>query len=130
MNKRHPLRTTLAAATAVALAGGLLTLAASPAPAVTAKFADDFNGDGYRDLVTAAPNATVGGAKYAGAIVVNYGSASGISASHRKVVTQNFERDSRHCRIQRLVRWRSRFRRPEQRRLRRSCRGGPWRGRR
>ncbi|MGQ4345134.1 VCBS repeat-containing protein [Streptomyces sp. SAS_275] len=89
MNKRHPLRTTLAAATAVALAGGLLTLAASPAPAVTAKFADDFNGDGYRDLVAAAPNATVGGAKYAGAIVVNYGSASGISASHRKVVTQN-----------------------------------------
>ncbi|MFG3146884.1 FG-GAP-like repeat-containing protein [Streptomyces sp. NPDC048243] len=89
MNKRHPLRIILAAATAAALAGGLLTLVAGPATAVTAKFADDFNGDGFRDLVTAAPNTTVGGVKYAGAIVVNYGSASGISASHRKVITQN-----------------------------------------
>ncbi|GAA5014856.1 FG-GAP-like repeat-containing protein [Streptomyces siamensis] len=89
MNKRDPLRVTLAAATAVALAGGLLTLTAGPATAVTAKYADDFNGDGYRDLATTAPNAIVGGAKNAGAVVVNYGSASGISASRRTVITQN-----------------------------------------
>jgi hypothetical protein len=89
MNIRHSLRITLATATAAALTGGLLTLAAIPATAATAKYADDFNGDGYRDLVTSAPRATVGGVKSAGAVVVNYGSASGISASNRKVITQN-----------------------------------------
>ncbi|WP_328399375.1 VCBS repeat-containing protein [Streptomyces sp. NBC_00390] len=89
MNIRHPLGITLATATAVALAGGLLTLVATPAAAVTAKYADDFNGDGYQDLATAALGTTVDGAKYAGAVVVNYGSASGISASNRKVITQN-----------------------------------------
>ncbi|WP_406475406.1 FG-GAP-like repeat-containing protein [Streptomyces sp. NBC_01615] len=84
------LRTTLATATAVALTGGLLTLAtAAPAGAAPAKYADDFNGDGYRDLVTAAPTATVGGATSAGAVVINYGSASGIKASRRTVLTQN-----------------------------------------
>jgi len=84
------LRTTLATATAVALTGGLLTLAtAAPAGAAPAKYADDFNGDGYHDLVTSAPTATVGGATYAGAVVVNYGSASGIKASRRTVLTQN-----------------------------------------
>ncbi|MBA2945219.1 FG-GAP-like repeat-containing protein [Streptomyces himalayensis] len=89
MSTRHPLRTTLAAATAVAaLAGGLLTVVADPATAAT-KYADDFNGDGYRDLVTSATRATVGAAKYAGAVVVNYGSASGISSSRRTVLTQN-----------------------------------------
>ncbi|CAL9663281.1 FG-GAP repeat protein [Streptomyces sp. Tu 3180] len=76
MNKRHPLRTILAAATAVALTGGLLTLAAVPVTAATAKYADDFNGDGYRDLVTTASSATVGGVKSAGAVIVSYGSAS------------------------------------------------------
>ncbi|MFI8194687.1 FG-GAP-like repeat-containing protein [Streptomyces sp. NPDC085946] len=89
MNKRHPFRATLAVATAVALTGGLLTLAAVPATAATAKYADDFNGDGYRDLVTSARFATVGGVQSAGAVVVNYGSASGITASNRKVITQN-----------------------------------------
>ncbi|MFF4984296.1 FG-GAP-like repeat-containing protein [Streptomyces sp. NPDC001046] len=89
MNKTHPLRTTLAAATAMALAGSLLTLAVVPATAAPVTYADDFNGDGYRDLVTTAARATVGGMKFAGAVVVNYGSASGISASNRKVITQN-----------------------------------------
>ncbi|MPY63726.1 FG-GAP and VCBS repeat-containing protein [Streptomyces spongiae] len=87
---QHPLRLTLATATAAALTGGLLTLAtATPAAAAPAKFTDDFNGDGYHDLVTAAPMATVGGAKYAGAVVVNYGSASGISADRSAVISQN-----------------------------------------
>ncbi|WP_338897034.1 FG-GAP and VCBS repeat-containing protein [Streptomyces sp. TG1A-60] len=84
-----PLRASLATATAAALTGGLLTLTtAGTASAAAAEYADDFNGDGYRDLVTAAPMATVGDVTYAGAVVVNYGSASGISAARRTVITQ------------------------------------------
>ncbi|MDH6229059.1 MULTISPECIES: FG-GAP-like repeat-containing protein [Streptomyces] len=89
MNKRRLVHTALAAATATALTGGLLSLTVLPAAAATAEFADDFNGDGYRDLVTAASAATVGGVRYAGAVVVSYGSASGISASRSKVISQN-----------------------------------------
>jgi hypothetical protein len=81
--------------TSAALAAALLTAAltplalGTPASAAPAKFADDFNGDGYRDLATTAPGATVGGKAYAGAVVVNYGSANGLSASRRTVITQN-----------------------------------------
>ncbi|RPE42247.1 FG-GAP repeat protein [Streptomyces sp. Ag109_O5-1] len=78
---------------AAALTTGLLTAlpvtTASAASAAPAKYADDFNGDGYRDLVTAAPGATVGGKARAGAVVVSYGSKSGIKASNRTVVTQD-----------------------------------------
>jgi hypothetical protein len=90
-----PLRsnpTSLSTSTALAalLVAGLTPLAlTAPASAATAKYHDDFNGDGYRDLVTAAPSATVGGQTYAGAVVVTYGSKSGISAARRTVVTQN-----------------------------------------
>ncbi|MFJ6659553.1 FG-GAP and VCBS repeat-containing protein [Streptomyces sp. NPDC091377] len=80
----------LTAALTTGLLTGLLTaLPAGTATAAPAGFADDFNGDGVRDLVTAAPGATVGGKAYAGAVVVNYGSASGISAARRTVLTQN-----------------------------------------
>ncbi|MER6284141.1 FG-GAP-like repeat-containing protein [Streptomyces sviceus] len=84
--------TSLSASTALAalLVAGLTPLAlTAPASAATAKYHDDFNGDGYRDLVTAAPSATVGGQTDAGAVVVTYGSKSGISAARRTVVTQN-----------------------------------------
>ncbi|PBO26169.1 hypothetical protein CLM85_00515 [Streptomyces albidoflavus] len=46
------------------------------------------NGDGYGDLVTAS-EATVAGADGAGAVVVNTGSANGISAARTQVVSQN-----------------------------------------
>ncbi|MFF4800079.1 integrin alpha [Streptomyces sp. NPDC001351] len=49
----------------------------------------DFNGDGYRDAVLPAPGANVSGKTAAGAVVVLYGSASGLSATHRKTITQN-----------------------------------------
>ncbi|GGW63075.1 FG-GAP-like repeat-containing protein [Streptomyces griseoloalbus] len=81
--------------TATALAVTLLTtgltpiLLLTPASAAAARHADDFNGDGYRDLVTAAPMATVDGKDYAGAVVVHYGSANGITATDRTVITQN-----------------------------------------
>ncbi|MGW5274219.1 FG-GAP repeat domain-containing protein [Streptomyces sp. NPDC004044] len=78
-------------ATIVALTAAALTAVTLPTPATAApaKYADDFNGDGYRDLTTAAVGATVGGAPSAGAVVVDYGSASGISASRRTVLSQN-----------------------------------------
>ncbi|MFD7281279.1 FG-GAP and VCBS repeat-containing protein [Streptomyces sp. NPDC059862] len=80
-------RTLLLAAT---LTTGLLTaLPTTPAAAAPARHADDFNGDGYRDLVTAAPYATVGAVTRAGAVVVQYGSATGISTSRRTVISQN-----------------------------------------
>ncbi|CAL9525060.1 hypothetical protein SUDANB176_03931 [Streptomyces sp. enrichment culture] len=78
----------LAALTATAALGATL-LTAAPAAAAPARYADDFNGDGYRDLVTAAPMATVDGKDYAGAVVVHYGSANGITATDRTVITQS-----------------------------------------
>lgn len=49
----------------------------------------DINGDGYRDVVLPAPGATVAGERGAGAVVVLYGSSTGVSAKRRAVVTQN-----------------------------------------
>ncbi|MGW1953488.1 FG-GAP repeat protein [Streptomyces sp. NPDC001920] len=73
------LRTVVATATAVALAGGLLT-AVTAAPAVAAaKYADDFNGDGHRDLAIGAPYKSVDGASAAGGVVVAFGSATGLT---------------------------------------------------
>ncbi|MFE7841675.1 FG-GAP-like repeat-containing protein [Streptomyces sp. NPDC057474] len=73
-----------------ALTTALLTsLPATPASAASAKHADDFNGDGYRDLVVAAPEATVSGKGYAGAVVVLYGSKSGPSAARKQFVSQS-----------------------------------------
>ncbi|MFD3561762.1 FG-GAP-like repeat-containing protein [Streptomyces sp. NPDC058686] len=83
------LRTTTALAALVAAGLTPLTLPSAPASAAPSGLQADFNGDGYRDLATAAYNTTVSGAKNAGAVVVNYGSSAGISASRRTVVTQN-----------------------------------------
>ncbi|MGW4393514.1 VCBS repeat-containing protein [Streptomyces sp. NPDC004685] len=81
------MRVVTAAATLVA--AGLTPFALpTPATAASAKYADDFNGDGYRDLAVAAPQATVSGHEAAGAVVVLYGTASGPSAAKRKLITQ------------------------------------------
>ncbi|GAA3823529.1 FG-GAP repeat protein [Streptomyces coacervatus] len=48
----------------------------------------DFNGDGYQDLATGAPYATVGGRKGAGYVAVVYGSAHGLNLASRQVFTQ------------------------------------------
>jgi hypothetical protein len=85
------MRLRIATAAACLLTAGLtpLTLAA-PANAATAKYYDDFNGDGYRDLAVGSPHANVGAADNAGAVVVFYGTSTGISASSkRSVITQN-----------------------------------------
>ncbi|MEU9407374.1 FG-GAP-like repeat-containing protein [Streptomyces sp. NPDC048281] len=75
---------------ATALTTGLLSaLPATTASATPSGLAGDFNGDGYRDVAVAAPLLTVGKARSAGAVVVFYGSATGVSAAKRVVITQN-----------------------------------------
>ncbi|CCK28265.1 integrin-like protein [Streptomyces davaonensis JCM 4913] len=71
MFTRSTVRLALATATAASLTGGLLTLSVSTANAVTApaKYADDFNGDGYRDFAATS----IGGGEF----VVTYGTAKG-----------------------------------------------------
>ncbi|MGY5047441.1 VCBS repeat-containing protein [Streptomyces sp. 900105755] len=81
-------RWSAAAFVAAALVGGVL-LPAVPAVAVHGAVPGDFNGDGFRDAVLPAPGANVSGKEGAGAVVVLYGSASGLSTSHRKTITQN-----------------------------------------
>lgn len=74
---------------AAALAGGLLITLPGGASAAASGLADDFNGDGYRDLATGAPDAVAGGKAKAGAVVVKYGSSSGISAARHKTTSQS-----------------------------------------
>ncbi|MES4886598.1 FG-GAP-like repeat-containing protein [Streptomyces sp. NPDC096012] len=93
MSRPHPQRSRRsaalgAAAVVAALAGGLLIAVPGGASAAPSRLADDFNGDGYRDLAIGAPGAVAGGKAKAGAVVVEYGSASGISAARHKTTTQ------------------------------------------
>jgi hypothetical protein len=83
------LRTVIATATAAALTGGLLTaVTAAPAVAAPAEYADDFNGDGHRDLAMGAPYKTINGASAAGGVVVALGSATGLT-TQRVGLTQS-----------------------------------------
>ncbi|WP_328405324.1 FG-GAP-like repeat-containing protein [Streptomyces sp. NBC_00390] len=82
------LRVALATATAAALTGGLITLSAPAAVAAPAKYADDFNGDGYRDLAIGMPGKSIVGKRGAGAVLVTFGSSSGLT-SKRVFVSQN-----------------------------------------
>ncbi|MGQ4385102.1 FG-GAP-like repeat-containing protein [Streptomyces sp. SAS_270] len=85
-----PLRRVLAcAATATLAAGGLAFGTAQAATAAPAKpLVDDFNGDGYRDVVVNLPFRSTSTLNKSGAALVLYGSASGLSSSHRKLITQ------------------------------------------
>ncbi|MFE1313541.1 FG-GAP-like repeat-containing protein [Streptomyces sp. NPDC058755] len=49
---------------------------------------DDFNGDGYADLVVGAPHATVGGQSRAGYVAVMYGGPHGLSTTHRTIISR------------------------------------------
>ncbi|MFE7129531.1 integrin alpha [Streptomyces sp. NPDC057638] len=70
---------------------GLATTVCLPGVAMAKPVAApaDFNGDGYQDLVVPAPTATVGRARGAGAVVVLYGSRTGVSPARRVVFTQD-----------------------------------------
>ncbi|MGW7201026.1 FG-GAP-like repeat-containing protein [Streptomyces chryseus] len=76
-----------------ALLGALaLSLCCAPGAAaapVRSGIEADYNGDGYLDLAVGAPNAKVGSREQAGAVVVLYGSASGVSGGRRTVVHQD-----------------------------------------
>jgi hypothetical protein len=74
---------------AAALTPLALTLAAPAAHAATAAKPYDFNGDGRTDLAIGAPGATVSGKAKAGAVLVVYGSSSGLKTSTRTLITQN-----------------------------------------
>ncbi|WP_328919056.1 VCBS repeat-containing protein [Streptomyces jietaisiensis] len=88
-------RLTAPLAAAALLAGGLgaVALSAGAAQAApragTAAAQDDFNGDGYADLVVGAPDATVSGAAKAGYVAVTYGSAEGVSLTDKKVISRS-----------------------------------------
>ncbi|MFD8071823.1 FG-GAP repeat protein [Streptomyces sp. NPDC059718] len=83
------IRITLAATAAAALTGGLLAMSTGTASATGTGHKADFNGDGYADVAFSAGDAYVNGKKGAGQIVAMYGSASGLSATHRKTVSQD-----------------------------------------
>ncbi|MGY0485589.1 FG-GAP-like repeat-containing protein [Streptomyces sp. WG-D5] len=80
-------------AAAALVAGGLTAVSLAPAQAATAAGkaapADDFNGDGYADLVTAAPGGTVSSQAGAGYVAVTYGSANGLNAANKKVISRS-----------------------------------------
>ncbi|MEY9988592.1 hypothetical protein ABIE67_000624 [Streptomyces sp. V4I8] len=86
-----PTRVRIAMATAVtaALTGPLLTVGGGTAVAAGSGLQGDFNGDGFRDVAVSAPVAAVGGKARAGQIAVMYGSASGLKATSRTLLSQN-----------------------------------------
>ncbi|MFI9175921.1 FG-GAP-like repeat-containing protein [Streptomyces lincolnensis] len=78
----------LLSVTGTAIAGGPAWAAEGAQRAATVAH-DDFNGDGFPDLVTAAPAATVGGKPGAGFVAVLYGSSQGVDTAKRVVLTQS-----------------------------------------
>ncbi|MEU8975543.1 hypothetical protein AB0D11_41120 [Streptomyces monashensis] len=83
---------TTAVLVAAVVAVPLTPVASAATPykgANTAAVQDDFNGDGYRDLVVGAPDAADGGVAAAGAVVVLYGSSSTVAATRRSVIAQS-----------------------------------------
>ncbi|MEU0009023.1 FG-GAP-like repeat-containing protein [Streptomyces sp. NPDC006314] len=85
---RHSVRLAVAAAIAASLTGSLLAVSADRAVAAPSKLTDDFNGDGYGDLAIGMPAKTVNGKKHAGAVLLAFGSARGLT-SKRVYLTQN-----------------------------------------
>ena len=93
----HTRRIAIALTAAAASVGALIACSAGPAakassssPAGSHKASvnADVNGDGYADLVVGSPYAKVGGRSGAGYVAVMYGSAHGLSAAHRTVISR------------------------------------------
>ncbi|MFC7217101.1 FG-GAP repeat protein [Streptomyces polyrhachis] len=84
-------RVALATAAAAALTGGLLAATAGQASALAKGDFADFNNDGYADVAYSAGNAYVNGREGAGQIVVQYGSANGLTTTTKR---QTFSQDS------------------------------------
>ncbi|MFE0673133.1 FG-GAP and VCBS repeat-containing protein [Streptomyces sp. NPDC058867] len=80
-------RRTAAALTATLLATGVTPLFLSaPASAAVAKYSDDFNGDGYRDLAYGGHNDTD---RSGGTVTVVYGTATGPDTAHPRFLHQD-----------------------------------------
>ncbi|MQY14249.1 hypothetical protein SRB5_44120 [Streptomyces sp. RB5] len=92
---RHFKSAALTAAALLTLGGGAIwaapaAQAATPALSIGWQQRNcDYNGDGRDDILTGAPGATVGGAKGAGYITVQYSTSAGISTAKRTVLSQN-----------------------------------------
>lgn len=80
-------------AAAVLVAGGLTIWSFAPGEASAAEgkaaAEDDFNGDGFADLVSGAPGGTVSGKAAAGYVAVTYGSADGLDPADNDVVSRS-----------------------------------------
>ncbi|MFF5954564.1 FG-GAP and VCBS repeat-containing protein [Streptomyces luteogriseus] len=85
---RHSVRLAVAAALAACLTGTLVAVPADQAVAAGSKLADDFNGDGYRDLAIGMPGKTISGKEGGGAVLLTFGSAQGLTGKH-VYITQN-----------------------------------------
>ncbi|MEU6091766.1 FG-GAP-like repeat-containing protein [Streptomyces sp. NPDC047085] len=85
---RHSVRLAVAVAIAASLSSSLVAVSADRAVAAPSKLSDDFNGDGYRDLVIGMPAKTISGKEHAGAVLLAFGSAHGLTAKH-VYITQN-----------------------------------------
>ncbi|MFD9858718.1 FG-GAP-like repeat-containing protein [Streptomyces alboflavus] len=75
--------------TAWSLGQGQAEAAAPTAKKAAAKASDDFNGDGYADLVVGAPGATVSGKKQAGYVAVTYGTKNGLDPAQKKIISRS-----------------------------------------
>lgn len=91
--RRHGARAAAPLAAALLISGGLTVVSLTPGVAHAAGGraapAEDFNGDGYADLVTAAPGAAVSGKAQAGYVAVTYGSADGLDPAHKTLVSRS-----------------------------------------
>ncbi|NEC13222.1 VCBS repeat-containing protein [Streptomyces sp. SID8014] len=87
-------RATASLAAALLAAGGLSAAALAPGTALAdgragAAAADDFNGDGFADLVAGAPGGTVSGKAGAGYVAVTHGSEKGLAPAPGTVVSRS-----------------------------------------
>ena len=87
--RSRSIRVLSCAGTAALVCGLLTAMGTGTADAAGSGLQGDFNGDGYRDVVTAAPFATVDGKTEAGVVAVLYGSASGLGSARRTIISQN-----------------------------------------
>jgi hypothetical protein len=74
--------------TGAAIATAPASVAGTPGGTHASDRNRDFNGDGYEDVLTGAPGATVGGKSGAGVVTVQYGGPKGVTTSAR-VFSQN-----------------------------------------
>ncbi|EPH46146.1 FG-GAP-like repeat-containing protein [Streptomyces aurantiacus] len=75
--------------TAWSLGQGQAEAATPAAKKAAAEATDDFNGDGYADLVVGAPGGTVSGKKQAGYVAVTYGSKKGLDPARKKLISRS-----------------------------------------